>query len=199
LQTILTPTPARRSLAKRVVSCLVILLGIRHILWPEVTPSNGATVRRRLFSFLSRKQREAPQRGKGAYLRRFIEHVQAVTRRYAKGLFHCYDDPRIPQTSNALEGLNGLGKHNLRRCAGRSSTANGPGSSCGRIYMFGVALHACMPLDELNSMLQEVPIENYRRAHAHLEEIRAPSARRRAMLRNPQKHLAGILQRWRDP
>jgi len=155
-------------------------------------------VRRRLFSFLSRKRREAPQRGRGAYLRRFIEHVQKVTRRYARGLFHCYDDPRIPQTSNDLENLNGLGKHNLRRCAGRSSTANGPGSSCGRAYMFAVALNACLPLAELNAMLQQVPLSRYREARELVDEIRAPSARRRAMLRNPDKHLAGILERWNE-
>jgi hypothetical protein len=32
------------------------------------------------------------------------------TRHYAKGLFHCYDDPRIPQTTHAIETLNGLEK-----------------------------------------------------------------------------------------
>lgn len=155
-------------------------------------------MRRGLFSFLSRKRREAPQRGRGAYLRRFIEHVQKVTKSYARGLFHCYDDPRIPHTSNDIENLNGLGKHNLRRCAGRSSTANGPGSSCGRAYMFAVALNACLPPADLNVMLQQVPLGQYREARAMLDEIRAPAARRRSMLRDPDKHLAAILERWNE-
>jgi len=182
-----------------VVSCLAILLGIRRILWPDEAPPDGSTVRRRLFSFLSWKRREAPQRGRGAYIRRFIEHAQKVTRSYAGGLFHCYDDPRIPQTTNELEGLNGMGKRNLRRCAGRSSTANGPGSSCGRAYMFGVALNACMPAAELNAMLQQVPLERYREARGLIDEVRAPAARRRAMLRKPDKALAEIFARWHGP
>lgn len=186
----------------------MILVGIARILWPSEKPPeeaaeqppNGKTVRRRLFRFLSRKRREAPQRGRGAYLRRFIEHAQGVTRRYAKGLFHCYDDPRIPQTSNALEGLNGAGKHNLRRCAGRGSTANGPGSSYGRMYMCAVALHAYMPRADIDALLCE-PIEprKFREARRLLEEVRAPAARRRSILRKPDKHLAEILRRWRGP
>lgn len=178
----------------------MILAGIARILWPREHPPDGKTVRRRLFAFLSRKRREAPQRGLGAYLRRFIENGQAVTRRYAVGLFHCYDNAHIPQTSNALEGLNGAGKHNLRRCAGRGSTANGPGSSYGRIYMYAVALHALIPQAEMQALLCDTlnPLE-FREARRRLEEIRAPAARRRSILRDPDKHLAEILRRWHDP
>jgi len=185
-----------------VVACLSVILGVRRILWPVVsddeTPPEGATVRRRLFSFLSRRRREAPQRGRGAYLRRFIEHVQKVTRSYAKGLFHCYDDPRIPQTTNGLENINGLGKQNLRRCGGRKSTANGPGSSYGRAYMFGVVLNACLTQAEIDALLQEVTREQYREARDLIDQIHAPAARRRAMLRDPDKYLAGILERWNE-
>ena len=124
--------------------------------------------------------------------------MQKVTRSYAGGLFHCYNDPRIPQTTNDIEGLNGLGKDNLRRCGGRTTTASGPGSSCGRSYMFGVALNACLPPAELDAMLCEVGREEFREARAQLEEIRAPAHRRRAMLRKPDKYLAGILTRWKD-
>jgi hypothetical protein len=186
-----------------VAACLSVLLGIRNILWPPladgVRPPDGVTVRRRLFTFLSRRRREAPQRGRGAYLRRFIEHVQKVTRSHAGGLFHCYDDPRIPHTSNDIESLNGLGKDNLRRCGGRTTTASGPGSSYGRSYMFGVALNACLTRAELDAMLREVTREEYRQARAFIEEIHAPAYRRRAFLRKPGKHLAEILARWKGP
>ena len=198
------PSPQRRPLATRVVNCLAIVVGIARILWPpeesDKQPPDAQTVRRRLFSFLSRKRREAPQRGRGAYLRRFIENAQKVTRRYAKGLFRCYDDPRIPQTSNALEGLNGAGKHNLRRCAGRGSTANGAGSSYGRMYMYAVALHAFMPQAQIDALLcEDIDLEHFHESRRLLEEIRAPAARRRSILRNPDKHLAQILQRWHGP
>ncbi len=64
--------------------------------------------------------------------------------------------------------------------------------------MFAVALNACLPLAELNAMLQQVPLGRYREARELVDEIRAPAARRRAMLRNPDKHLAGILGRWNE-
>jgi hypothetical protein len=178
---------------------------MRAILWPKDStdgkpPPDGKTVRRRLFDFLSRQQRQAPKRGRGAYLRRFIEHVRKVTRSYAKGLFHCYDDPRIPQTTNHIEGLNGTGKRNLRRCAGRASTANGPGASYGAAYMFAVDLHAYLPLPDIDALLVEAIDPNrYREARRRLDEMRAPQARRRSFLRNPDKRLAEILANWRGP
>jgi hypothetical protein len=193
------PSRERRTLAARVAACLAVIIGIRDILWPDTPPPDGATVRRRLFSFLSARSREAPRRGRGAYLRRFIEHVRKVTRSYAKGLFHCYDDPRVPHTSNDLESLNGRGKDNLRRCAGRTSTANGPGSSCGRTYMFAVALNAHIERAELDLMLRRVDPEEYARARALIEAIREPAYRRRAFLRKPEEHLADILARWKGP
>ena len=175
-------------------------MGVRGILWPEEAPPDGKTVRRKLFQFLSRKRRGAPQRGRGAYLRRFIEHVQKVTRSYAIGLFHCYDDPRVPQTNNRIESLNGTTKHNLRRCAGRMSTANGPGSSCGPAYMFAVILHTFTPVAEIDDLLRDaIDPKRYREARRALDEVRAPQARRRAMLRNPKRHLDAILARWRGP
>ncbi len=125
--------------------------------------------------------------------------MQKVTRSYASGLFHCYDDPRIPHTSNGIESLNGLGKDNLRRCGGRTTTASGPGSSYGRSYMFGVALSACLTLAELDAMLRAVGPEEYREARALIEDIHAPAYRRRAFLRQPDKHLAEILARWKGP
>ena len=111
---ILEPTPRRRSLAKRIANCLTILFGIRTILWSEHPRPCGDFVCYQLFDYLTNAREQAPQRGRGAYLRRFIEHVLDVTQRYAAGLFHCYDDQRIPQTSNLIEGLNGMIKRNLR-------------------------------------------------------------------------------------
>jgi hypothetical protein len=68
------------------------------------------------------------------------------------------------------------------------------------MYMFGVALHACMPQQEIEALLSDAidPLQ-FREARRLLEEVRAPAARRRSILRNPDKHLAAILQRWHDP
>jgi len=64
--------------------------------------------------------------------------------------------------------------------------------------MFGVALNACLTLAEINAMLQEVSAEQYREARDLLDQIHAPAARRRAMLRDPDRYLADILGRWNE-
>lgn len=176
-----------------------MVCGVQKILWPEAPPTDGRAVRRQLYSYLARKRREAPQRGRGAYLRRFAEHFQKVTRSYAPGLFHTYDDPRIPQTSNELEGINGAGKQNLRRCAGRPSTAHGPGASCGPIYMFGIALHRVLPELEINTLLTGYDSRQYLDGRKLIEQIREPSKRRRSFLRRPFKRLTEILAKWKVP
>lgn len=65
--------------------------------------------------------------------------------------------------------------------------------------MFGVALNSCLSRAELDAMLCAVGREEYREARALIEEIHEPAYRRRAFLRKPDKHLAGILSRWKDP
>jgi len=182
----------------RVANCQAIVAGVREILWPEDPPADGKTVRRRLFSFLARERRQAPQRGRGAYLRRFIEHVQKVTRSYAAGLFHCYDDPRIPQTNNELEGINGAAKRNLRRCAGHGSTAHGPGASRGPIYLFGVILHRNLSASEIDEFLSDYDANEYREAKKRIHEIAEPQRRRRSFLRSPLKCLQEIIANWKD-
>ncbi len=68
------------------------------------------------------------------------------------------------------------------------------------MYMFGVALHGCMPQKEIDALLSEaIDPQQFREARRLLEEVRAPAARRRSILRNPDKYLADILRRWHDP
>ncbi len=198
LQNILTPSAEREAAANRVDHCLPVLRGIRDILWSESPPPSGRSVRKQLFAYLAAECRRAPQRGRGAYRRRFVEHAQKVTRSYAKGLFHCYDDPRIPHTSNALESVNGSGKMNLRRCAGRASTANGPGSSSGRAHMYAVALHRTMPTEELENILCEYSVQDYLKSKEILRDARHPAAQRRSFLRHPIESLKRIVASWWD-
>ncbi len=46
-------------------------------------------------------------------------HFYKVTRRYWRGLFHCYDDPAIPRTNNDLEQYFGAARHHERRATGQ--------------------------------------------------------------------------------
>ncbi len=43
--------------------------------------------------------------------------------------------------------------------------------------MFAAALNVCQPLAELNAMLEQVQLDQYRMVRALIDEIRAPAAR----------------------
>ncbi len=176
--------------------CMIVLIGIRDILWPKKTPKGGGIVKKRLSSFLDNQLTLAPTRGMGAYLRRFVEHAWKVTESYWAGLFHCYDDPRIPRTSNRIEGVFGKGKRILRACAGRKSTAVGPGSTGGSFFLFTVAFHDVATREEREELLKQYSRQEYEVARARQKVIREPEARRRRYARNPDAVLDSISQRW---
>lgn len=176
--------------------CMIVLIGIRNILWPRKAPKNGKIVQKRLSSFLDIQLLLAPSRGRGSYLRRFIEHAQKVTQSYWLGLFHCYDDPRIPQTSNTIEGLFGFGKRILRKCGGRKSTANGCGSAGGSFFLLTAALHACTPRKDREELLSGYSPKDYWDARQKQAQIRAPESKRRQYARTPDAYLERISQKW---
>lgn len=198
LQTILQPSSEACRLAGRLTMCMIVLIGIRNILWPKKPPKGGNTIKKRLSSFLSTQLILAPTRGPGTYLRRFVEHAEKVTKSYWPGLFHCYDDPRIPQTSNSVEGIFGKGKRLLRACGGRKSTAVGPGSTGGSFFLFAVAFHEVAPREEREALLMQYSKQEYKAARIRQREIRGPEARRRQYARNPESLLDSIGKRWEE-
>jgi hypothetical protein len=176
--------------------CMIVLIGIRNILWPKKPPKDGKIVQKRLSSFLDVQLLLAPSRGRGSYLRRFVEHAQKLTQSYWPGLFHCYDDPRIPQTSNVIEGLFGFGKRILRKCGGRKSTANGCGSAGGSFFLFTAALHAFIPRKNREELLSTYSPKDYWNARQKQAQIRAPESKRRQYARAPDTYLERISQKW---
>ena len=106
---------------------------IRHVAHRLDTDSASAPVKRVLRTYLNRLQRNAPRRGRGAATGRFVDHVVGVSNRYWPGLFHCYDHPLIPRTSNELEGFFGSSKRGARMTTGRKSTAGGKLESSGPV------------------------------------------------------------------
>lgn len=178
---------------------MTVLLGIRDILWPRKEPKGGGDlIKKRLKAHLDRNLQIAPTRGPGAYLRRFILHAKRVTKSYWRGLFHCYDDPRIPHTSNAVEQSFGKGKRLLRACSGRKSTAVGPGSSGGSYFLYAVALHATTSRTEREAILLQYSKDEYRAARVKQAKIRGPETRRRQYARAPDAMLARIVEAWAE-
>ena len=175
---------------------MIIVLGIRNILWPKKSPKGGALIKRRLKAFLENNLLLAPQRGPGTFLRRFILNAKRVTASYWPGLFHCYDDPRIPHTSNAIEHTFGKGKRLLRACGGRKSTAVGPGSAGGSFFLFTVAFHSTTSRVERDALLMQYSKEEYRAARIKQAAIRRPEAKRRQFARSPDAVLDRIAENW---
>ncbi|MEI7590422.1 MAG: hypothetical protein WCJ49_03820 [Deltaproteobacteria bacterium] len=176
--------------------CLIFLKGLIDILWPKRPATSGGIIKKRLKSYLDTQESLAPQRGRGAYFRRFVENAWKVTKSYWDGLFSCYDDPRIPQTSNQIEGLFGKGKKLLRKCSGRKTTANGPGSSSGGGFIVTVALQNALEKNDLNKFLRDYTPELYRQERNDLRAGSKQESRRRQFTRRPEKFLEKILENW---
>lgn len=178
-------------LARRLGRQVEVIRRIAHILHTE---SSGRQVRRLLRTYLNRLEREAPNRGRGAARGRFIRHVIAVSDRFWKGLFACYDNPDVPNTNNELEQFLGSLKQHQRRVHGRKSTAGGPLETCAPIF-----LEVWSRLDEhadLLALLQDLPEERLEEVLQEIERLGGPSRERRSIARDPMRHIEEVLSQW---
>lgn len=153
-------------------------------------------MRRQVRQYLRRQLTAAPKRGKGARRRRFLEHVQRVEGRYSKGLYHCYDDPRISQTSNDLESQHGTLKKHLRKATGRASTSGGPVETAGE-FLVG-ALDAVKRKGARVALadLAHVDPADYAKAREELRSVMEPARQYRSIQRDPDRNLADIEREW---
>jgi hypothetical protein len=153
-------------------------------------------VRRQVRGYLRRQLAAAPKRGKGARRRRFLEHVQGVADRYDTGLYHCYDDPRISQTTNDLEGQHGTLKHHLRKVAGRASTSGGPIETAGEFVVGALDAVKRKGVRIALADLAHVDPADYAAARAELRRVMEPARQYRSIQRNPDKNLEDIEREW---
>jgi hypothetical protein len=82
--------------------------------------SAGSDVRRCLASLLGAMSRHRQRAGD---LQDAIVHFVKVSRSYWPGLFHCYSDPDLPRTNNALEQQFGSYRWHERRITGRKTAS----------------------------------------------------------------------------
>jgi hypothetical protein len=85
---------------------------------PQGTAGKG--VRRRLASLLGAMSLHQQRAGD---LQAAVVHFVKVSRSYWPGLFHCYDDPDLPPTNNALEQQFGSYRWHERRITGRKTAS----------------------------------------------------------------------------
>jgi hypothetical protein len=158
---------------------------------------NSATqVKRTLRTYLNRTADQAPRRGRGAATGHFIDHVVAVSNRYWPGLFHCYDNPRIARTTNALEGFFGSSKRGVRQTTGRKSTVGGRLESCGEVVVRLQALQKTMSPADLARHITAVSPKTYQQTQQRLDRLRAPARERRSIQRDPQRFLDSVVSKW---
>jgi hypothetical protein len=183
--------------ANRLQRHLAIVRELARLLEPRDSDS-AATVKRRVRRYLNRLTEEAPRRGRGAATGHFVDHVVKKANSFWSGLFHTYTDPRIPRTTNALEGFFGTSKRAVRRTTGGMSTAGGKLESCGEAVLRVRALMQAIGPMALASELQRVTPQKYAEAKTRLRALQRPARERRSIQRDPHAHLKRLLKAWLD-
>jgi len=186
-----------RATAKRLRRHLAIVRELARLLESKDSDS-AAKVKRRVRRYLNRLAKEAPRRGRGAPTGHFVDHVLKKADSFWSGLFHAYDDPRIPRTTNALEGFFGTSKRAARRTTGAMSTAGGKLESCGEAMLRVRALMQAIGPMALASELQRVTPQQYAEAKDRLRALQRPARERRSIQRDPQAHLKRLTKDWLD-
>lgn len=171
---------------------------VRHMARILDSDSSGSQVKRVLRRYLNRLQEQAPRRGRGAQTGHFVDHLTRLADRYWSGLFHTYDHPEIPRTSNGIEGFFGSIKRSLRSTTGRASTAGGKMETCGELAVCAAALVRATPKTTLDPLLEAVPDGDFQTRKQELLRIRAPARERRSIQRDLGSFLGRVLAEWRQ-
>lgn len=172
---------------------------VRHLARLLDTGSSGRQVKRVLRRYLNRLEQQAPRRGRGAHTGHFVDHLVKLAKSYWPGLFHAYDHPQIPRTSNGIEGLFGSIKRSVRSTTGRASTAGGKMETCAEFAVRAEALAQSMPKPTLDPLLEAVPDEAFAKGKQELQRIRAPARERRSIQRDLAAFLKRALASWLEP
>lgn len=156
----------------------------------------AAQVKRVLRGYLNRLETLAPRRGRGAPTGHFVDHLVKLSHSYWPGLFHTYDHPELPRTTNALEGSFGSSKHAVRSTTGRASTAGGPMQSCGEFALGAQALTATLTKADLDQHLTGVSDAAFAASKQHLQRLSAPARERRSIQRRLAAFLGRTVAAW---
>jgi hypothetical protein len=134
--------------------------------------------------------------GLGAADGHFVDHVVKLSERYAPHIFVCFDDPRIPSTTDELEGFFGQFKGFVKRVTGRGSTANGLVQSLGDSLLcaFHDAKNRRSPPGEF-----AIDASAFNDARQAISKGEAPARRRRSLVRSLDQNLEHLVTRWRTP
>ncbi|MFQ6102471.1 MAG: hypothetical protein ACE5OS_14760 [Anaerolineae bacterium] len=144
----------------------------------------SSTVHARLEAYLERLDQRTDL---DAPLPAFRKHLRALTKRYAPGLFHCYDIPGLPRTNNDLESLFGR----VRR---QTLLTAGPYHAQQRLHEQGAWLlfEAVAHEPEQLRRLQRVSLKDWRAERQRMRTHRATFTDDRRFRRQSPKYLAEL-------
>jgi hypothetical protein len=112
-----------------------------------------------------------------------------VSRRYWRGLFHCYDMPELPRTNNDLEQYFGKARHHERRATGHKRPTSG-------LVVRGsvrVVAAVATPLREWTAQeLRPASVEGWRTLREKLEARHEARRAARRFRKDPAKYLAQL-------
>ena len=156
-------------------------------------PQDAAAAKSQFWDFLGGLQRTTPRAGLNAKTASFIDHLVAIAGRYGTHLFHCFDDPELPATTNQLEGAFGKTKQQARRALGCGSTTHSLVHNLGDEFLLA---HHQVTAGALDLRAEPIDPQAYRQARAKLREQEQPARQRRSFVRRLGSHLKEILSRW---
>jgi hypothetical protein len=118
--------------------------------------------------------------------------------RYRDHLFVCFDDPRIPGTSNDIERLFGNSKQLLRHAVGCGSTTNTVVANLG-----AEPLMACRQIrqsEALTALRALAPsTADFRGARSRIAHDEVPGIRQRSAVRHLDSFTKRLLADWLHP
>jgi len=162
---------------------------VRHVAHILNFKSTARQIQRMLRTYLNSLERNTD-----ASALPFVQHVTALSGRYWKGLFHCYDNKDIPRTDNVLEQMFALFKRHLRKISGRKSTAGGPVESLAAFVLEVWSTVRLRP--QYAELVRQVPPDKLLAARDEMEKIAEPARQRRSIQRDPEKHINQVLAKW---
>jgi hypothetical protein len=137
----------------------------------------------------------APRVGLGAATGAFIDDLVKRAGRYGDHLFQCFDDPRIPATTNDLERFFGGAKQTLRHALGCGSTTNSVLTNLGveALAAYQYVRQAGTPSA---SVVAACSPANFQDARSRLAHQEAPAIRQRSLVRHLPRRLDKLRLAW---
>lgn len=161
-------------------------------------PKSSTEAKARFRSFLADLAEGTPRTGLAAPTGAFIDDLIARSERYADHLFLCFDDPRIPATTNELEHFFGDCKGTLRSSVRAGSTTNTVVSNLGGealvAYSFVRRGHRERALADVRT--PKATPHDFDDARRLLHQKEQPGIRRRSLVRCFEKHLVRLRESW---